>query len=114
LPSAIDASTGLGTLRISLDKGPVASPVGAFGEMQVIIEHHKDTMLIPASALRGAMVDGPEVVICKDGAAHVRSMQVGAYDEKKVQVLGGLDASEFIAVDHVLGLSDDTPIRQLP
>jgi len=114
LPSAIDASTGLGALRIALEHYPAATPVGSYGEMQVLVEQHQGALLVPAAALRGAMVDGPEIVICKNGTAHVRSIQAGAYDEKRVQVLGGLDASEFIAVDHVLGLDDDTQIRQLP
>ncbi len=114
MPSAIDATTGLGTVRIVLKSRPTSSPVGAYGQMQIVIQHQQNALLIPATALRGAMVDGPEIVICKDGAAQVRSMQVGAYNDQKVQVLAGLDASELVAVDHVLGLSNDSPIRQLP
>jgi HlyD family secretion protein len=114
LPSAIDSSTGLGTVRIVLDKGSGSGPVGAYGQMQIVIGHHLGALLVPAAALRGAMVDGPEIVICKDGTAQVSSMKAGVYDEQKVEVLAGLDESEFVAVDHVLGLSNETAIRQLP
>ena len=82
--------------------------------MLVVIQHLQGARLIPANALRGAMVDGPEIVICKDGTAQIRSMQVGVYNDKEVEVLGGIDDTDWIAVDHVLGLKNDTPIRQLP
>lgn len=114
LPSAIDSSTGLGTVRIALSKESGSGPVGAYGQVLVVIQHHERALLIPGNTLRGAIVDGPEVVICKDGTAHIRTMKVGVYNEQKVEVLSGIDDSEFVAIDHVLGLRDDTPIRQLP
>lgn len=113
MPNAIDTNTGLGTVRVALEHVPASSPVGAYGQVQVAVQHHHNTMLLPATALRGAMVDGPDIVLCKDGKAHIRPMQAGAYNAQKVQVLAGLDLSEFVATDHVLGLSNDTPIRQL-
>ena len=114
LPSAIDASTGLGTVRIALDKDSGSGPVGAYGQMLVVVQHHEGARLIPSSALRGAMIDGPEVVICTQGTAQIRSVLAGVYDEHKVEVLSGVDDSEFVAIDHVLGLKNGTPIRQLP
>jgi hypothetical protein len=113
-PSAIDSSTGLGTVRIALEKGFTLATVGAYGQMQIVIQHHQRALLLPASALRGAMIDGPEIVICKDGTAQIRSMKVGVYNEREVEVLAGVEESEFVAVDHVLGLSNETAIRQLP
>jgi RND family efflux transporter MFP subunit len=112
LPSAIDPSTGLGTVRIALDEG--SGPVGAYGQLQIIVDHHRNARLIPRSALRGAMVDGPEVVICKDGQAQLRSLKVGVHNELTVEVLSGMDDLESVAVDHVLGLSNDAQIRQMP
>jgi HlyD family secretion protein len=114
LPSAIDSTTGLGSVRIALNKESTTGPVGAYGQMLILAQHHQGARLIPASALRGAMSDGPEVIICTGGSAQVRTMQAGVYNEKKVEVLSGIEDSEWVAVDHVLGLRNDTPIRQLP
>jgi hypothetical protein len=114
LPSAIDSSTGLGTVRIALEKSSEVGTVGAYGQMHIVTQQHRGALLVPANALRGAMVDGPDIVICKDGTALVRSMKVGVYNEQKVEVLAGVDESEFVAIDHVLGLSNETAIRQLP
>ena len=114
MPSAIDSSTGLGTVRIALEQGSALATVGAYGQMQIVIQHHQSALLIPASALRGAMSDGPEIAVCKDGIAQIRSMKVGVYNEREVEVLAGVEESEFVAVDHVLGLSNETVIRQLP
>ena len=114
LPSAIDSATGLGSVRIALSKESTSGPVGAYGLMQILVQRHQGARLIPATALRGAMSDGLEVVICKESTAQVRTLQAGVYNEQKVEVLSGIEDSEWVAVDHVLGLRNDTPIRQMP
>jgi len=114
LPSAIDSTTGLGSVRIALSKESTSGPVGAYGLIQILVQRRQGARLIPATALRGAMSDGPQVVICKDSTAQVRTLQAGVYNQQKVEVLGGIEDSEWVAVDHVLGLSDATPIRQMP
>lgn len=114
MPSAIDSSTGLGTVRIALENGADLATIGAYGQMQIVIQHRQGALLIPAGALRGAMVDGPEIAVCKNEAAQIRSIKVGVYNEREVEVLSGVEESEFVAIDHVLGLNNETAIRQVP
>jgi HlyD family secretion protein len=113
LPSALDPVTGLGVVRIALEPGPVLNLVGAYGRMFVTTRQHDKALLLPAGALRGAVSDGAEVIVCKDGKAHVRGIGVGIHDSKNVEVLSGLDENETVALDHVLGLDEGTPVREV-
>jgi hypothetical protein len=79
----------------------------------VITLGHRDGVLtLPASALRGAVADGAEVAVCKDGKAALREVKVGWRGEDRFEVVEGVAAGERVAVDHVLGLEDDTPIAE--
>jgi hypothetical protein len=60
--------------------------------------------------MRGAVADGAEVVVCKDGKAEVREVKVGWRDDERVEITNGLAAGERVALDHVLGLETDSPI----
>jgi len=113
LPSALDPSTGLGLVRIGLDAAAVPGLVGAYGRMSITTAHREGVLLVPAGALRGAIADGAEVVVCKDGKAHLRAIGVGLHDDKTLEVRSGLAETDLIAVDHVLGLENDTPIREV-
>jgi hypothetical protein len=67
-------------------------------------------LVVPAEAMRGAVADGAEVVVCKDGKADVRTVKVGWRDDKRVEIAEGLAAGDRVATDHVLGLETDAPI----
>jgi RND family efflux transporter MFP subunit len=108
--SALDPATGLGTVRIALDVAPTAIPMGAFGRVVVQTRHRDGVRVLPTAALRGAVADGAEVALCVGDHAEVRAIQVGYRDERHVEVLGGVDDRDRVAVDHVLGLSTGTPI----
>jgi RND family efflux transporter MFP subunit len=114
LPSALDPQTGLGTVRVALDLPEAAVPIGAFGRLSVTTERRDNALVLPEAALRGAVADGAEIVVCKGGKAEVRAIQVGFHDDRIVEVLGGVTDQEHVAVDHVLGLETDVPIREAP
>lgn len=114
LPSALDPQTGLGTIRVALDLPEAAVPIGAFGVISVSTDHRANVLVLPEAALRGAIVDGAEIVVCKGGKAEVRTIQVGFHNDRIIEVLGGVTEQERVAVDHVLGLATDTPIREVP
>jgi len=60
--------------------------------------------------VRGAVADGAEVVVCKDGKADVRTAKIGWRDDKRVEIVEGLTEGEHVAVDHALGLETGAPI----
>jgi hypothetical protein len=108
--TALDLVTGLGTVRVALDDPPPEVPVGAFGRITVTTRHREGVRVLPVAALRGAVADGAEVVVCADGHAELRTVKVGYRSEQHWELVAGLQDRERVAVDHVLGLVDGTPI----
>ena len=86
--------------------------MGAYGRATITTRHRDAVLAVPSEALRGAVSDGAEVVVCKDGKAELRRIRVGYRDSKRVEVVEGLAASERVAVDHVLGLDTGTAIAE--
>jgi RND family efflux transporter MFP subunit len=111
--SALDATTGLGQVRISLDL-QASSLIGAQGRASIAVRHRDGVLLVPSEALRGAVADGAEVVVCAAGAAQVRAIQVGYRDERRFEVVSGLTTDEAVAVDHVLGLETGNALLEVP
>ena len=107
--TALDPATGLGLVRIDIDpKTPVL--LGVFGLATVTIGERQGVLVVPALALRGAVADGTQVVICKGAEAELRNVRVGWRDDERVEVIGGLAEGEHVAIDHVLGLEQGSPI----
>jgi len=110
--TALDPNTGLGTVRIVISNESADLPLGAFGRAVVVTGHRDGVLGVPEQAVRGAVADGTEVVVCKDGKAAVRVVKTGWRDAKRVEVTEGLDAGERVAVDHVLGLGEGVDIAE--
>ena len=114
ISSALDPVTGLGVVRVSLSDSPQGLPMGSQGRVTITTGHRDAVLLVPIAALRGAVADGAEVVVCTPQGASVRSVKVGYRDDQQLEVTAGLSADERVAIDHVLGLDSGTPIVQVP
>ena len=112
--SALDPATGLGLVRVSLTQPPGTFLMGAEGRVAIAIQHRESVLLLPTQALRGAVADGAEVVVCTPKGASVRAVQVGYRDDQRFEVTQGLAADEKVAVDHVLGLETGTNLVEAP
>ena len=109
--TAIDPATGLGLVRIAVEStAPVL--LGAFGVATVKLAVRSSVLVIPSSALSGAVADAAPVAVCKDGKAELRPLQIGWRDDARAEVLSGLAQGEHVAVDHVLGLQTGSPIEE--
>jgi RND family efflux transporter MFP subunit len=107
--TALDPVSGLGFIRIAIEpKAPLM--LGLFGTGTIKTGKHEGALVVPAEAMRGAVADGAEVVVCRDGKAEVRTVTVGWRDDKRIEISEGLKEGERVAVDHVLGLQTDSPI----
>jgi len=111
--TALDPATGLGTVRIAITSTNDL-PLGAFGRAVVVTGHRDKVLEVPAEAIRGAVSDGAEVVVCKEGKAALRAVKVGWRGDKRVEIVSGLGPAERVAIDHVLGLEDGAAIEMLP
>lgn len=111
-PTALDPATGLASVRIAVTPSDATLPLGSLGRVVIATAHREGVLQIPTAALRGAVADGSEAAVCKDGKIELRTLQVGWRDDKTVEVLKGLEPADKVAIDHVLGLENGTPIAE--
>ena len=111
-PTALDPATGLAQVRIAVTPQGATLPLGSLGRVVIVTAHRDDVLQIPSAALRGAVADGSEAAVCKDGKIELRTLTVGWRDDKTVEVLKGLSKTDRVAIDHVLGLENGTPIAE--
>lgn len=111
-PQAIDASSGLGIVRVAISEPKSGLVPGTFGRAR-ITGAHRTASVLPIAALRGAVSDGAEVAVCKDDHVELVRVSVGYRDEKRFELVDSTLGNARVAVDHVLGLDDGTKIRVL-
>jgi RND family efflux transporter MFP subunit len=114
--AALDPATGLGSVRIGASAAaaspspPPTPTLGTFGTARLIVAHRTGVPTLPASALRGAVADGAEVVVCSGDKAALRRVDVGWRGPDRFEA-HGLAAGERVAIDHVLGLTDGAALQ---
>ncbi len=113
LANALDPSTGLGTVRVAMAEvsGPIT--LGAFGRIDIMVARRDGVLVLPVAALRGAIADGAEVALCQHGHTALRNLVVGWRDGSQFEPVRGLAPGDRVAIDHVLGLVDGTPIAEV-
>jgi RND family efflux transporter MFP subunit len=107
--AALDPVTGLGTVRVGASGAPPV--IGTFGSVSLVVAHRTGVPTLPSSALRGAVADGAQVVVCDGGKAALRRVDVGWRGEGRFEARG-LAPGARVAIDHVLGLDEGTPIQE--
>ncbi len=125
---AVDRATGLGSIRIALETraGPLP-PVGVTGVARIETGGAHRATLAPAAALRAALGDDAEVVVCgADRRAHVVRVQSGARTDTtsgalvEIRAPGGdggagtFSAGARVAIEPVLGLADGDALEPVP
>jgi membrane fusion protein (multidrug efflux system) len=111
--SALDPATGLGTVRVTLAATTEQAPIGSFGRIVIATAHRDALLVLPAAALRGSVADGAELVFCKGGKAELHTVKIGWRDDQRIEVVEGVTSTDEVAIDHVLGLDNDTPITRI-
>jgi RND family efflux transporter MFP subunit len=110
----LDATTGVGLVRLSFDPTATAPPIGLSGEAKVEVGITSDAVVIPSTAIRGSAAGGWEVVCCEDKHLHVTAIEAGARTGGRVEVTAGLDGGQRIVASEVLGLEDGAAMEELP
>ncbi len=107
--TALDPATGLGSVRfdVTVDRPLV---LGAFAMATVTVAKREGVLIVPATAMRGPIADGAELVVCKDGKADIRTVKVGWRDDTRVEIVEGLADAEKVVTDRALGLEAGTAI----
>ena len=114
LSAQLDETTGLAQARIVLEPTPAPLLIGAHGRVRIVVKHRENALVLPASALRGAIADGAEVVVCDQGKARVQRVEVGYRDQERFEPISGLEPGAKVALEHVLGLDDGAELTETP
>jgi len=117
LSPSVDPATELGTARIAFDP---ASPelsrvrIGLSGAATIVAAERPDVTLVPAAALRRSSEGTNQVVVCSTSStAVVREVTPGIRGVEVIEITDGLGPGDQVVVDHVVGLEDGTPIRDV-
>lgn len=110
--SALEPTTGLGAVRIALEHAPEGLVMGIHGRATIVVRHRAGVLVVPEAALRGAVADGAEVVVCEANVAKIRTVSVGYRTDQQLEIVSGLRDDEKVAIDHVLGLDDGTQLLE--
>ena len=108
---AVDRTTGLGTVRVTIDlTSDLRPPIGALGTAHVVIGSPRSAQVVPKAALRAGIDADADVVVCGgDGAAHVRHVRRGVEAGNTVEA-APISAGELVALDPI-GIADGDPIE---
>lgn len=114
---AVDAHTGVGAVRLSLQPDDALLPLGIVGVAQVAVAPARSVRVVPEAALRSAGGSQLEVVLCDHGRARPRRVVVGARRDGYVEIVRGLDmdmdmatATPRVVVEGLIGLEDGAAI----
>jgi multidrug efflux pump subunit AcrA (membrane-fusion protein) len=105
--------TGTGTYKVEIALGPEAAPYltgGLTATAEIMVDKHKDVLLIPNSALH---VQGSESWVYvtkgdKEGLIEQRQVQVGLQSRTQAEILSGLNEGEKVLLE-----TGNTPARSL-
>lgn len=112
---AVDLTTGVGTVRLSLETAGANVPIGILGTAAVHVGSERTTDVVPASAIRSAGGTRTEIVLCIDGHARPLPVVVGDRREQVVQIVSGLESvarPARVATDGLTGLADGTALEE--
>lgn len=109
---AVDPATGIGDVRLTPQSRKLNVALGAAVRVRVSTTTHGKAVLVPAAALRAAPDGSAEVVVVKDGRAHVIKVEVGLTEEGRVEILSGLAKGEKVVVEDPLGIADGAAVHE--
>jgi HlyD family secretion protein len=105
--------TGTGTYKVEIALGPEAAPYltgGLTATAEILVDEHKDVLLIPNSALHVQGTESWVYVIKEDktGQIEQRQVQVGLQSRTQAEILSGLNEGEKVLLE-----TGNTPARSL-
>jgi hypothetical protein len=70
----------------------------------------QNAISIPRSALIGS-AQNPQVYVAENGIARLRSIEVGASNDTRIQVTKGLNTNDVVITGGLVNLSDGTKVE---
>jgi RND family efflux transporter MFP subunit len=106
---AADPLTRAAKARIRLADPPGTLSPGTSVRAEILVERRVNVLIVPSSALR--QNGQAEVVVVKDGKAHVRRVLVGLRHQQTVQITYGVQAGELVVTLGPADLSDGQALK---
>ncbi len=106
----VDPSSGTFKVTVGVRNSGNQLRPGMFVNVHIVLDTHKNVVLIPKSAIVYENED-KNVFVVRDSVAHKVRLQVGYEDNEKVESLKGIEAGENIIVVGQAGMKDRTPVN---
>ncbi len=106
----VDPSSGTFKVTVGVRNSGNQLRPGMFVNVHIVLDTHKNVVLIPKSAIVYENED-MNVFVVRDSVAHKVRLQVGYEDNEKVESLKGIEAGENIIVIGQAGMKDRTPVN---
>jgi RND family efflux transporter MFP subunit len=106
---AADPMTRAAKVRVGLVTPPAGILPGTSLRADILIERRDNVLLVNSHAVR--QNGQSEVVVVKDGRAHVRKVTVGLTHHHIVQILYGVAEGELVVTLGAEALSDGQPVK---
>ncbi|MEO7176814.1 MAG: efflux RND transporter periplasmic adaptor subunit [Saprospiraceae bacterium] len=106
----IDAGSRSLSVRAQLKSVPVGTQPGVSAKVQYILNQQSDAILIPSQCIIPE-VRGKKVILIKNGIATPSMVETGWRDEKRVQILSGVQSGDTILATSIMQIRPDMPVR---
>lgn len=99
-------------VRIVLDDPAAAALLHEPVSVRIRLAKGRPALLIPRSAVVSSTAGSTAtVVVAEHGTAHLRTIEIGARSDARIEVVAGLDAGAEVVAEGAYGLADGAPIR---
>ena len=104
----VDSQSGTVKVTVAIDRRSGLRP-GMFANVQLVLDVHEDTVVIPKKAL---VFDDelPHAFVVEEGTAYRRQLELGYQDAHQVEVLAGLDSGDTIVLVGQSALRDGSAV----
>ena len=109
IENAVDATTGLATIRATMPNADELLWPGAIVTARVTLRM-EDAVVVPTTAVQVSQT-GTYVYVVEDATAVVRPVEVSRSTADEMVIRSGLSGGEAVVTDGHLLLSDRTPVR---
>ncbi len=104
-----DPETRLFRIELEMDNREGLFKPGMFAKATLVIERHKDVLVINRSAV--FTEEGiPKAYVVENDTAYVRTLATGASEDRKIEVISGLEEGEKVVVVGKSSLRDGAPV----
>lgn len=83
---------------------------GAFVNVGIDIDLHKEGLVIPREALQGSIKDA-QIYIVENGKAKLKKILIGREIKEQLEVLSGLNLGDIVIISGQVNLTDNKPVK---